>query len=173
MKPETLTSLGRAYTRRIHTKAAEFDSLTHAGKQPKQGRAQWIGAEAEKAWFANDLKGHCGKRALSGQDPLSAVSNLGNPRRTDAVASLGGEVVQFELKKSQYHSTRVHNQLAAQLFDLGLGTYGASQLCVLYGEEGRIMIYSREDAKKAVDAAIAGKPFETPGPSATIELFRK
>ena len=174
MKRTTLTSLGKAFTRQIHNKEAAYHELTRKGKQPEQGRAQWIGKEAEKAWFAQDLKRHCGTTTLRDDDPISAVSNIGNPRRTDAVASVGGEVVQFELKKSQYHSSRVANQLGAQLFDLGLGTYGASQLCVLYGEEGRIMVYSREDAKKAVDLALKeNKPFERPAAKEVIDLFRK
>ena len=101
------TSLGKAFTRQIHNKEAEYHQLSNKGKQPEQGRAQWIGKEAEKAWFAQDLKRHCGTTTLRDDDPISAVSNIGNPRRTDAVASVGGEVVQFELKKSQYHSSRV------------------------------------------------------------------
>ena len=45
---------------------------------------------------------------------------------------------------------------------------------MLYGEEARILVYSREDAKKAVDAAVAGnKAFESPAPREVIDLFHK
>jgi len=169
-------SLGRAFNRRLAEKAREYDRLSrNPDTKPKMLRAPWVGTEAQEPWIAIDLKEHCGsgKRGINA-DPITAVSNLGDPRRTDVVATVAGEVVQFELKKSDYGGPRVFSQLAAQIFDLGLGTYGAGSLCVIYGETGRIDVYTREDAKRAVDVVLDSRhTFQVPDPAQVIDFRPK
>jgi len=168
--PKTLRSLGRGFSRRLEEKAQVYDMLAKNNERPKQRRAQWIGQQAQLPWITNDLKKHCGKRSPV-VDPLGVVSNLGDPRRTDVLALVAGETVQFELKKSDYGGERVSSQLSAQVFDLGLGTRGASSLVVIYGETGRIEVYTREDAKEAVDAVLNKKlSFQIPAPAAVIDF---
>lgn len=169
MLPDSiLKSLGRAYRQCIEKSAKQYDPLP---EKPKNRNA-WIGREAEKIWVADVLPNHTGVvEDSTGIDPPTAVSNTGDPRRTDAVAILAGETAQFELKKSDYGGTRVRNQIAAQTFCLGLGTYGARTLNVLYSDEGRIDIYTREQAEKQVKAAMGrGSEFETPPPSRSIHF---
>ena len=167
--------MGRAFYQRLEEKAREYDHLAERpDTRPKQGRAQWVGLQAQEAWIHHDLPKHCGfhERAIHSNaiaaDQMTGVSNLGDPRRTDALATVGGEVVQFELKKSDYGGSRASSQLAAQVFDLGLGTYGATTLNVIYGEDGRVDVYTREDAGRAVENR--RKEFEVPRPTETIKF---
>ena len=171
MVPETLLkSLGRSYLRCIEKGYTAYDRIK--GKKPGNRNA-WVGKYAEALWLSTVLPNHTGIRSKSIRvDPLSSVSNLGDPRRTDAAATLlSGERAQFELKKSDYGGRRVEYQLAAQIFDLGSGTYGAESLNVIYGENGRIDIYTREQGRKVVGEALKeGGSVASPGPSKTIEF---
>jgi hypothetical protein len=171
LSDRVLKDLGRAYRQCLNKQAAAFDRLAQKGQRPDGPRGPWIGREAEKNWVSSDLKKNCGvdlgsDDAISA-DAITAVSNLGDPRRTDAVVLIAGETVEFELKKSDYGGTRAKYQLASQVFDLGLGSRGATALYVIYGENGRIDVYSYEDAKRVVDAELANGPssvFEVPTP---------
>jgi hypothetical protein len=169
LKRESLESLARAYQRRVQESAVAYASV-----RPKQLPNPWIGEQAQNTWLKEDLPKHGGIRKKSiGIDPSTAVSNRGNPRRTDAIAIIAGEMTQFELKKSRYQNERVRDQLAAQLFDLGLGTYGATTLNVIYAQEGRVDVYTRDQAEEAVKAALDGDgEFEVPAPALVIELTR-
>ena len=167
LRPETLKALGRAFKQRIDQKEREYDRLAMRHERPKMGRAQWAGTKAQDPWIEEDLKRCCGicKRLVQ-SDVMSAVSNLGGPRRTDALAVIDGEIVQFELKRSDYGGSRVWQQLNAQVFDLGLGTYNATALVVIYGEDRRIDVYKRDDARRAVDATQRRSGgFEVPAPT--------
>ncbi len=161
-----LQSLGLAYRRRIVQ-----STLAYTKAKTRQLPGPWIGRQAEEAWIAKDLPAHAGVKATSiVADPMSAVSNMGDPRRTDALVTIGGERVQFELKKSDYRSRRTREQLAAQVFDLGLGTYGASGLYRICADEGTIGVWSREQAKAAIDAVEKRGYFDVPKPVETIHF---
>ena len=164
---EVLKRLGRAYLRRVQESAVECAQV-----RPRQLPGPWIGERSQNMWLEKDLPHQRGvNRKSIGVDPMTAVSNTGDARRTDAVAIVAGEMTQFELKTSRYQNTRVRNQLAAQLFDLGLGTYGAATLNVIYAQEGRIEVYTREQAIQAVNAVLndSNAQFEVPEPE-VIEL---
>jgi hypothetical protein len=61
LKHETLRNLGRAFNRRLEEKAREYDRLAkYQNTRPKQGRAQWIGQQAQEPWINIDLRRHCG-----------------------------------------------------------------------------------------------------------------
>jgi hypothetical protein len=169
VKNSMLQVFGREFRTSLRKSEQAYDRIK--GEKPKNRNA-WIGKHAEQLWLESFAK-HTGVlRRTVGIDPSSAVSNLGDPRRTDAVGTLvGGETAQFELKKSDYGGVRVENQLISQLFDLGLGTYGAETLNVIYGQNGRIDVYTREQGEAIVSAAMKeGGEAELPAPAKTIQF---
>ncbi len=162
MKRELIQTIARAYRRRVNEKLSTYKTF----KTKRKGSLMsWVGIEAQKVWAALDLP----KNTAIQTDIIGAVSTLGDPRQTDVL--LASRNAQFEVKTSDYRNTRTRDQLAAQVFDLGLGTAGADALYRIYAQEGRIDVFTREDAAKAVAVALrAGGEFETPSPSYSISM---
>jgi hypothetical protein len=162
MNRQIIQNLARAYRRRISEKLTEYENLR---VKPKMGPAQYAGTEAQKAWAAKDLP----KNTAIQMNVMGAVSTKGNPRETDVL--LAGRRAQFELKKSDKPNRRTEQQLAAQVFCLGLGTFGADALYRIYADDGRVDVFTREDAAKAVAVALKeGGEFTTPAPSYVIPM---
>ena len=161
MRPELIQTIARSYRRRVNETLKEYWDVK---PRPKQTPMVWAGTKAQEAWAKNDLP-----NCTVVQDAIGAVSTMGNPRETDVL--LAGRRVQFEVKTSDYKNARTRDQLAAQVFDLGLGTYGADALYRIFANEGRIDVFTREDAAKAVAAALGERgEFETPQRSYSIPM---
>ena len=162
MKREIIQTIARAYRRRVNEKVAAYKRLAI---KPKGSPMSWVGIEVQRVWVAEDLP----RNTAIQTDVIGAVSTRGNPRQTDVL--LAGRRAQFEVKTSDYCNTRTRDQLAAQVFDLGLGTDGADALYRIYAHEGRIDVFTSEDAAKAVAVALQdGGEFETPARSYSIPM---
>jgi hypothetical protein len=157
---ELLKSLGRAFRKRILRLESKNKRMTPSG----------VGTDAQNWWLNEVLIDHTGF-TVRGKllDPITDISRTGDPYRFDVVATVAGQRVLIELKKSDY---RDDYQLKAQLLCLAINNPYRARALYKFCGDGKIYIWTREDAEKAFNDD-KQEVFTVPKPTKTLDYVRR